>query len=240
MITIWNPWHGCKKYSEGCKNCYVYRRDESLGKDASIVYKTKNFYLPVKKTRQGTYKIPDYEEVYSCMTSDFFLEDADPWRNDVWNMIKIRDKVNFTIITKRIERFLECIPDDWEDGYDNVAIFCTIENQKQCDIRLPVFKKLPIKYKSIICEPLLGPINLEPYLNPEIKEVVVGGESGNNARLCDYDWVLKIRNQCLKKGVGFTFKQTGANFKKGNKIYKISRKYQSSQAKKAEIDINFK
>ena len=40
MHDIWNPWHGCKKLSPGCANCYVYRRDDSIGKDASIVTKT--------------------------------------------------------------------------------------------------------------------------------------------------------------------------------------------------------
>ncbi len=236
-MKIWNPWHGCKKYSQGCKNCYVYRRDESIGKDASIVYKTASFSLPVKKSRKGEYKIPDYEEVYTCMTSDFFIEEADEWRKDIWDIMKFRKNVRFVIITKRIERFLQCIPEDWGEGYPNVVIGCTVENQKECDKRLPVFIELPIKEKFIICEPLLEAINLKLYLTSEIRYVVVGGESGNNARLCDYQWVLSIRDQCADKNVNFYFKQTGANFKKGAKYYRIPRKLQHSQAKKAGIDI---
>ena len=112
MDGCWNPWHGCKKYSEGCKNCYVYRRDESIGKNPSIIEKNKDFDLPLKKKRDGSYKIPDGETVFTCMTSDFFIEEADIWRDEIWEIIKERSNVFFMIITKRIERFLECIPDD--------------------------------------------------------------------------------------------------------------------------------
>ena len=101
---------------------------------------------------------------------------------------------------------------------------------------MPIFLDLPIKKRSIICEPLLEPIDLRPYLNSSIKEVVVGGESGYYARLCDYSWILDIRQQCVEAGVNFYFKQTGARFKKNNKVYIIDRKYQHSQAKKANIN----
>ena len=70
----WNLWHGCRRISPGCAHCYVYRRDESIGKDASQVYKTKSFYLPVMRDRTGAYKIPSGETVYTCFSSDFFLE----------------------------------------------------------------------------------------------------------------------------------------------------------------------
>ena len=73
-MTIWNPWHGCRKISAGCANCYVYRRDESIGKDASVVSKTGDYALAVRKNRQGGYKLtPDDGVVYTCMTSDYFL-----------------------------------------------------------------------------------------------------------------------------------------------------------------------
>ncbi|MDD2573345.1 MAG: DUF5131 family protein [Bacillota bacterium] len=63
-----------------------------------------------------------------------------------------------------------------------------------------------------------------------------GGESGNNARVCDYEWVLSTRQQCIEYDVPFSFRQTGANFRKGNRTYRIKRKYQMSQAAKAGID----
>ncbi|MDD6313233.1 MAG: DUF5131 family protein, partial [Firmicutes bacterium] len=139
---VWNPWHGCRKYSDGCINCYVYRRDGSVGRDASLVTKNKDFDLPLRTTRSGEYKIPPGSHVYVCMTSDLFLDLADSWRNDIWKIINTRNDVKFTIITKRIVRFSECIPDDWGDGYENVRICCTIENQRECDTRLPVFMSL--------------------------------------------------------------------------------------------------
>ena len=77
-MSIWNPWHGCKKLSPGCANCYVYRRDESVGKDASVVSKTGDYDLPLKRNRKKEYKLtPEDGVVYTCMTSDFFLEEAD-------------------------------------------------------------------------------------------------------------------------------------------------------------------
>lgn len=235
-MSVWNPWHGCKKYSEGCLNCYVYRRDSSIGKDASVVTKTKMFDLPAKMKMGGEYTVAPGSDVFACMTSDFFIEDADDWRNDAWEIIRNRQDVSFTIITKRIVRFMNCIPPDWGDGYPNVTIGCTIENQKQCDIRFPIFNSIPVKKRFIICEPLLETLSLERYLNNTINCVVVGGESGPAARLCDYDWVLAIRRQCIEANVPFHFKQTGARFKKGTVIYNIPRKYQQSQAHRAEID----
>ena len=170
------------------------------------------------------------------MTSDFFLDKADIWRADVWKMIKQRSDLKFTIITKRILRFKECIPDDWGGGYDNVCVVCTVENQNECDKRLPVFMKLPIKHKQITCEPLLGKIDLSRYLDSTLGGVVVGGESGNNARICDYSWVLDIRKQCIDANVGFYFKQTGAKFLKDGKIYNVPRSLQHIQAKRADIN----
>ena len=186
---VWNPWHGCKKYSDGCRNCYVYRRDERVGRDASLVTKNKAFALPLAVDRQGSYKIPAGSTVYVCMTGDFFMDHplVSVWRNEVWAIIRQRADVSFTIITKRIVRFYDCLPDDWGDGYDNVSICCTMENQKACDERLPFFLTLPIKHKYIICEPLLSDIDFRGRLSGIVK-VVVGGESGEQARVCRYDY----------------------------------------------------
>lgn len=236
MDSIWNPWHGCKKYSEGCQNCYVYRRDESIGKDASETYKTAQFDKPVKRDRSGSYKIKSGTLMYCCMTSDFFIEEADMWRTDIWKIMRERSDMNFVIITKRIVRFYECIPDDWGAGYPNVEICCTVENARQAGIRLPVFAEIPAYRKSIICEPLLGKINIRPWLSKSIKRVVAGGESGDNARICDYDWILDIREQCAEMNVPFTFKQTGAKFLKDGRLYSIPRNLQMVQALKADIN----
>ena len=180
-MAIWNPWHGCRKISPGCLNCYVYRRDAEFGKDSSIVEKTASFDLPLKRNRKKEYKLqPEEEPVYTCMTSDFFLEQADAWRSEAWKMIR---------------------------------------------------------HKQIIHEPMLQRIQIEEYLKTgQIEQVICGGESGDDARVCDYAWILDTWKQCVEADVSFHFKQTGANFKRGNRVYHIERKDQMSQAAKAGID----
>ena len=238
MEYSWNPWHGCHKISPGCLNCYVYRIDEKYEKDSSIISKNSNFNFPIRKNRKKEYKIPNVSLIYTCFSSDFFLDDEDvnKWREAAWKIIKERKDCNFLIVTKRIANFSKMIPDDWEDGYDNVIIYSTVENQNMADFRLPYLKKAKIKHKGIVCEPLLEEINLEQYLDNSIIDLLVGGESGPKARVCNYDWVLNLKNQCDKKNVKFVFRQTGANFLKDGKLYKIARKYQFKQAKKSHLD----
>lgn len=236
---MWNLWHGCHKLSPGCKHCYVYRGDAKRDVDSSVVVKTKNFDLPLRKKRNGEYKIPSGTLIYTCFTSDFFLEDADEWRNAAWDMIHKRSDLNFLMITKRIDRLMKCLPEDWGNGYDNVTICCTVENQVCADYRLPIYKDAPIKHKIIICEPLLEKINLRPHAIGEwIEQVVAGGESGYNARECDFDWIMELREVCVENNVTFWFKQTGAKFVKDSKLFLIKRQFQHSQARKANINFS--
>lgn len=238
IYVDWNPWHGCTKISDGCKYCYVYRQDEMYGTQISsqLCRKTRNFNLPIKKKRDKSYKIPPKKIIFTCFTSDFLLEDADEWRQECWDMIRTRKDCFFYFFTKRIHRFKECIPNDWGDGYDNVIVGCTVENQKMADFRLPIFKSLPIKHKSIMVSPLLEHVDISEYLDESIEEVAVGGESGVNARPCNYDWILDLRCQCVEKDVPFRFHQTGAYFIKDGKMYRVKRGYQLVQARKANID----
>lgn len=237
-MAVWNPWHGCKKISPGCRNCYVYRRDAEFGRDSSVVTQTANFSLPIKCSRRGEYKLkPDGESIYTCMTSDFFLEEADQWRPEAWNMIRLRGDLHFVIITKRIHRFRTGLPEDWGEGYDNVTICCTCENQNRADYRLPILLELPIKHRTVIHEPMLEPIDILRYLSTGcIEQVTCGGESGPEARLCDFGWILNSMEQCVEYDVPFWFKQTGALFKKGSRIYHIERKDQMAQAEKAGVN----
>lgn len=197
---------------------------------------SSSFCLPVSKNRSGAYKYPSGTLFYTCFTSDFFLEDADVWRGEVWQMIRARSDCRFFIITKRIDRFEKCIPDDWGEGYDNVTIAVTAENQKMADYRLPIYLSLPIKHKAIICEPLLEPIDLSSYLCPEITSVSVGGESGADARPCRYEWVLDIRAQCVRANSSFDYHQTGAKLLKDGKLYRVPKDKQNEQAARAGID----
>ena len=238
IYADWNPWHGCTKISPGCRYCYVYRQDAMYGAQtaSSLCRKTGNFNLPLKKKRDGSYKIPSGKIVFTCFTSDFLLEDADPWRPECWDMMRRRSDCLFYFFTKRIDRLEACLPTDWGDGYENVLIGCTVENQAMADRRLPIFQTLPIRHKSIIMAPLLERVDISPYLNHEIEEVSVDGESGVYARPCDYDWVLDLRRQCVEHDIPFCFHQTGAHLVKDGKLYRIKRKYQHQQARKAGID----
>ena len=142
------------------------------------------------------------------------------------------------IFTKRIERLESVLPPDWGDGYENVTVGCTCENQARADERLPIFLSLPILHRWIICEPLLSAIDLSPYLSPEAVEAVsVGGESGEGTRECDFEWVKGIRDACQKAHVHFSYHQTGALLRRDGKLYRIPRRHQHDQAERAFADV---
>lgn len=243
--AMWNLWHGCTKVSPGCAHCYVYRRDAEYGKDTSKVHKTQNYTLPVRRYRsgpmKGEYKYPTGTTFYTCFTSDFFHPDADTWRPEAWRMMRERSDCSFYMVTKRPERIREALPPDWGTGYQNVEICCTCENQRMTDKRLPVFLELPIPNKSIIQEPMLERINIRPYLKQygsQIRSVSCGGESGPEARICDFAWVLDTHLQCVEYGVAFHYHQTGARLRRRDKVYDIPREHQHEQAKKAHLDFD--
>lgn len=234
-MAIWNPWRGCHKYSEGCKYCYIHKGDAKRSVNTNIIVKTDNFNAPIAKNKKGEYKIKSGQTVYLCFSTDFLIEEADQWREECWKMIKERWDLNFIFLTKRIERFLKCIPSDWKDGYNNVTVGCTVENQDRADFRLSMFATLPIKHKNVICQPLIEDINIKDYID-NVELVVVGGESDRNARPLHYDWVLSIREQCIAKGVHFQFRQCGTYFIKDGKKYTLKVRDLCSQARKANID----
>lgn len=235
-MAMWNPWRGCKKCSDGCLHCYIHKGDAKRKIQTDDIVKTKDFTKPIERFKNGSYKMKS-GMVYLCFSSDFLIEDADPWREACWAMIRERQDCTFLFLTKRIQRFMSCIPQDWEGGYENVIIGCTIENQKNADTKLAVFKDLPIKHKCITAQPLLEPIDLERYLDG-IDLVIVGGEADAKARPLHYDWVLDIREQCIRKNVSFEFRQCGTYTIKDGKKYHIPWKNLAQQAKAANI--NFK
>jgi len=235
MGFLWSPWHGCHKCSAGCKNCYVFFLDKIRDKDASVIFKSKtNFNLPLKKNRQGQFKIPSGSEVATCFTSDFFLEEADEWRTEAWEIIKKRKDLKFLICTKRPERISKCLPSDWDNGYENVALAVTCENQEMADKRMPLFLKIKAVKKFVFVAPILEYVDLKKYLNSnQIDMVAVGGESYKNARECNFDWIKRIYLDCKKFEVSFDFHQTGSRFIKDGKLYMIKHFDEYKQAKKA-------
>ncbi|MCR5338788.1 MAG: phage Gp37/Gp68 family protein [Lachnospiraceae bacterium] len=244
----WNLWHGCTRASTGCRNCYVYRRDESIGKDPSIVQKTENFDLPVRILKsgknKGLYKIPFGSHIWTCFSSDFFHPDADEWRDEAWDMMQERCDCSFFMITKRPERIADHLPKSWGKGWEHITIAVTCEDQAMADKRLPIYLSLPLFHHSVMIEPMLTAVDLKPYIekyrsedgNPVIKHVSVGGESGPQARVCDYAWVEELHKLCMENGISFLYHQTGAKLIKDGRLYDIPRKLQHSQAHRAGLD----
>ena len=176
-----SPGTAAEKISPGCQNCYVYRIDAQHGRDASQIFKTSDFTLPMRHARGGGFKIPPGGNGIYLFSSDFFLPEADPWRLDAWQMIQYRHDLSFYIVTKRPERILDSLPDTWGDGWENVTVCCTVENQAMADQRLPIFQKLPIRRKEIICR-------TNPRRNPLTKIFGTMGIAGNSWR--------RVRTQC--------------------------------------------
>ncbi|MCL1811285.1 MAG: phage Gp37/Gp68 family protein [Methanomassiliicoccaceae archaeon] len=231
----WDPWSGCYKVSDGCTYCYYYG-PFSKRYGQNTVQKTGEFDKPIAETTKGAPRIPSGKIVATCFSSDFFIKEADEWRTEAWAMIKRRPDLDFLILTKRIERFPVSLPSDWNDGYDNVNIGCTVENQALADSRLPLFLSYPIKRRFVACSPLLEKIDLSPYLDG-IEHLTAGGETGREARVCDLDWVLDLREQCSAAGVTFWFKNTGSFFKRDGVVQKVNPFKQSGLAKELGIDI---
>lgn len=219
----WNPWQGCTKVSPACANCYMFRDMKRYGKDPAVVRRSApaTFNLPLKKTREGDLAFQPGKRVFTCSWSDWFHQSADPWRSEAWEIVRQRPDLTFQIVTKRTERILDCLPSDWGDGYRNVILIATVENQEWADIRVPQLLDVPAWRRGLSCEPLLGPIDLlqnRPeermlrWVRPMIEGihwVITGGESGPGARMTHPYWCWQLQQQCEKHGVAFHHKQNG-------------------------------
>ena len=238
MHDIWNPWHGCIKKSEGCENCYMYFLDKQRNADGRKIYKVKiNFDYPLHKDKNGHYKIKSGEQIRVCMTSDFFLEDADAWRSEAWKIIRSRPDVIFFLLTKRPERVAQQLPPDWGNGWENVFFNVTCENQKRADERIPRMFELPFKHKGIMAAPFIGPVSIKDYLPAgQIEQVIAGGENYDGSRPLHYEWVKSLYDECVSADITFCFIETGTTFVKGGKTYRLPDKYkQSCQAFKSGL-----
>ena len=109
----WEPWTGCSYYSEGCKYCYYYGPYAKRYGQNEIT-KTDKFDWPVRKNKKGEYCIKGDKVLVTCFATDFFHPGADTWRKEAWAMIKERQDIVFLILTKRIDRFMVSLPEDWE------------------------------------------------------------------------------------------------------------------------------
>lgn len=238
MHDIWNPWHGCTKKSEGCRYCYMYTLDKMRDADGSKIYKVKqNFNYPLQKNKFGEYKVQSGEYLRVCLTSDFFLEEADAWRDEAWDMIKQRPDVAFFLLTKRPERVMAHLPSNWNDGWENVFLSVSTENQPRAEERLEILSLLPFKHKGVVAAPFIGPISLKKWLaRGFIEQVIAGGENYEGARVLSYAWVKALYEECKSYNVKFCFMETGTRFEKDGKIYTLKDKdLQSTMAFKSKL-----
>lgn len=148
------------------------------------------------------------------------VDDLRSWRFDLWNLIDATPWLDWLILTKRPENVNDIVPYSYgDDGWpSNIWIGTSVENQEWADKRIPELLNIPAAVRFLSCEPLLGPVDLSEWLwadmpgNPRLNRihwVIVGGESGPDARPMHPDWAREIRDQCGEAGVPFFFKQQG-------------------------------
>lgn len=201
--ATWNPWHGCNKVSPGCKNCYMYRDKARYGQDPGTVARSKTtFFDPLRWAEPKL--------VFACSWSDWFIEQADEWRAEAWEVIRGCPHHTFQILTKRPERILENLPTDWDKGWANVWLGVSIESQAYLE-RMAILSTVPAQIRFVSAEPLLGPIELD--LDGTIHWVITGGESGPRARKMNPEWAIAIRDQSIRSGVRYFHKQNGGSRK---------------------------
>jgi len=194
----WNPWQGCRKVSLGCLNCYMYRDKQRFGHDPATVVRSKpaTFNAPLK------WKEP--AKVFVCSWSDFFIEDADEWRDEAWNIIEKCKHLTFLLLTKRPERIIGSFPaTGWPK---NAWLGVTAENQEQWERRVKLLQFFPKAKTFVSVEPMLDFINIT---NGQqwVDWIICGGESGPNAREMNAEWSRALKNQCEDYGIPFFMKQ---------------------------------
>jgi protein gp37 len=196
----WNPWMGCQKVSPGCANCYMFTDQARYGRDPATVQRSKTrFDAPLKWKKPAL--------VFTCSWSDWFHPDADAWRVDAWEIVRRTPHLTYQILTKRPAGIVDRLPTDWGQGYPNVWLGLSAENQTWLERRWPLLMAVPAAVRFISAEPLLGPLNLSGITG--LDWIITGGESGPGARSADLDWFRSIRDQCRQRGIAYHHKQNG-------------------------------
>jgi len=190
----WNPWQGCRKVSTGCKNCYMYSDKKRYGQDPAKIVRSKTVFKAPNKWKESAL-------VFVCSWSDFFIEDADEWRNEAWEIIRNSPHLTFQILTKRPENIKDRLPLDWP--LDNVWLGVTAENQEMADKRIPILLSIPANVHFVSIEPMIGPVSLKAY--HEIDWVICGGESGPGWRPMEEKWATDLMTETERSSSTYFF-----------------------------------
>jgi len=150
--------------------------------------------------------------VFCASMADVFEEQAPPGQlARLWDLIRLTPNLDWQLLTKRPHRIVDSLPSDWANGYSNVWLGTSVEDQRVIN-RVRELSAVPAVVRFLSVEPLLGPIRRLPLKG--IDWIIVGGESGPKARPIEAAWVFDIRRQCRTANVAFFFKQWGGVNKK--------------------------
>jgi protein gp37 len=215
-----NPWIGCQHVSPGCDHCYAETQNAFRKWNGG----TWGPHAPRKRTSEENWKNPikwnaearafrrEYghrPRVFCASLADVFdNQAAREWRRDLFVLIRECRRLDWLLLTKRPQNILKMLPRDWGDGYRNVWLGMTAENQTYFDQRWRHLQAIPATIKFISYEPALGPLRL-PKHGPLPDWLISGGESGDGARQLDPQWVRDIIADCRSKGVAPFHKQWG-------------------------------
>lgn len=172
----------------------MYRDKKKFNQDGSVVVRLSDsaFYKPLYIHEGGL--------IFTCSYSDFFIDKADGWRDDAWDVIRRTPWHTWLILTKRPERIMEHLPPDWGDGWDNVWLGVSVGIQESFH-RAWTLADIPAKVRFISGEPLLEELDfLEEKEGKSLMDhfhwVILGGESGDSSgpykyRQCKIEWFEK-------------------------------------------------
>ncbi len=215
----WNVAKGCTKVDEDCKYCYMYRDSmEGTRYDPKDIVKTKTvFNKPLK--------ILNPSKIFTSSLTDVFHPAIDPYRNEVWDIIRKCPQHTFQILTKRPERIIECLPDDWGFGWANVWLGTSIGSEAGFYKRFPEIVKVPALTHFISFEPLYEPIDYNVDISDAVKIdwAIIGGESGNENgkykyRPCKLEWIESLASEAQGYGTAVFIKQMGTYLAKELKM----------------------
>jgi protein gp37 len=209
-----NPWWGCTRVSEGCEHCYAEAIDLRAGGGhwgpgaPRRTFGARHWAQPrawdAEAARAGR-----RERVLCASMADVFDAEAPAGAlAQLWALVRETPHLDWLLLTRRPGRIARALPEDWGEGWLHVWLGATVETQALAAQRLPVLLSVPARRRWACCEPLLGPLALEPWL-PRLDWVVAGGESGPSARPLHPDWVRGLRDGCARAGVPLFFKQWG-------------------------------
>lgn len=215
-----NPWWGCARVSPACKHCYAEAWAHRLGmdlwsKDAPRRMLSDAYWRQPAAWNREARSAGRRARVFCASMADVFedREDLTRTRERLWALIESTPNLDWLLLTKRPQHIAALAP--WRSEWPhNVWLGTTVETQRWAERRVPVLLQHAAIVRFLSCEPLLGPIDLTQWLEPNatgrrVNWVIAGGESGHRARVMNPQWARALRDQCIGHTVPFLFKQWG-------------------------------